>query len=71
MTTFNVTVPENKISFFKEFLKSIGAKYYESQNEYDLSDEMITILEERLNDDKSEYISEEESLRLLKEKHGL
>ncbi|MFA7687657.1 MAG: hypothetical protein WCY25_07315 [Moheibacter sp.] len=71
MTTFHVTVPENKISFFKEFLKSIGAKYSENQEDFELSDEMIEILEQRLNEDKSDYISEEESIRLLKEKYGL
>lgn len=70
MTTFHVTVPENKISFFKEFLKSIGAKYSENQEDFELSDEMIEILEQRLNEDKSDYISEEESIRLLKEKYG-
>ncbi len=69
MNSFNVIVPENKISEFKKYLESIGANY--SNNEFELSEDMIRILEERLKLDESEFISMEESLKELKEKYGL
>jgi hypothetical protein len=69
MTSFNVIVPDNKISEFKNFLESIGANY--SNSEFELSEEMIEILDERLKLDETEFISMDESLKELKEKYGL
>ena len=68
MTSFNVIVPDHKIDEFKKYLASIGANY--SDSDFELSEEMIEILDERLKLDETEFISMEESLKEIKEKYG-
>ena len=43
MTTYNVSIPDNKDSFFREFLELIGAKYEKKQDTFELSDEQKMI----------------------------
>lgn len=43
----------------------------EDTEEFILTDEMKNIVDERLNEDVATYISGEESINSLKEKHGL
>lgn len=40
------------------------------QNDFELTDEQISILESRLNEPIEDYISSEESLKKLKDKYG-
>ena len=43
----------------------------EEDSEFELSDELKQILDERLIENKSNYISSEQSIKELKEKYGL
>ena len=51
--------------------KSITITVEESDNEPELTDEMKAILDERLLEDESTYLSEKELFDGLKEKYGL
>lgn len=72
MVSYKVNVPENKQSFFQEFLEMIGAEYEKNQDqEFELSDAQIKILDERLESDKNEFVSARESLEKLRKTYGL
>ena len=72
MVSYKVNVPENKQSFFQEFLEMIGAEYEKNQDqEFELSDAQIKILDERLESDKNEFVSARESLEKLRRTYGL
>lgn len=43
----------------------------EEEVDFELTEEMKAILDERLLEDESDYITAEESIRQLKEKYGL
>src|SRR5690606_14318350 len=44
MTTFKVSVPEDKTSFFLEVLELIGATYESKENEFELTEEQKQFL---------------------------
>jgi hypothetical protein len=71
MITYNVTVPDNKEEFFQEFLDLIGASYNKENEDFFLTDDQKKILDERLREDKSSFISARESLSQLRTKYGL
>lgn len=72
MVSYKVNVPENKQSFFQEFLEMIGAEYEKNQSqEFELSDAHIKTLDERLESDKNEFVSARESLEKLRKTYGL
>ena len=72
MTTYNVSIPDNKNSFFLEFLELIGAQYKkEKEDSFELSEQQKKILDERLKADKKDFIPARESLSKLREKYGL
>lgn len=51
MTTYNVSIPENKNAFFLEILEFIGARYEkENDDSFELSDEQKKILDECLEE---------------------
>jgi hypothetical protein len=63
-----------------EFLESIKAIFKskpitiiveEGENDYDFTSESINILEERLQEDQSDYISGKDSIDQLRVKYGL
>ena len=43
----------------------------EEEDDFELTQEMKAILDERLSEDEGDYITAEESIRQLKEKYGL
>lgn len=43
MTTFNVSIPDNKISLFQDFLEMIGANYERKQDDFQLSEQQKKI----------------------------
>jgi hypothetical protein len=43
----------------------------EEEQDFELTDEMKNILDERLMEDQSDYISAEESIKQLRDKYGL
>lgn len=72
MAEFNVSVPENKKSFFLEFLKLIGAKYQEKKDfENPLTEEQKTMIDNRLDSKSEEFIPAREALIQLREKYGI
>jgi hypothetical protein len=71
MITYNVLIPENKQQFFQEFLELIGANYEKNNQDFFISNEQKKILDQRLKEDKTNFISARESLSQLRKKHGL
>ena len=61
----NITLPDDFIADEVEVI--ILAK---NEINYQLSDEQIQLLDDRLNEPESEYITSSESLNLLKKKYG-
>lgn len=60
MTTFKVTIPEDEIYSFKEYLQKIGADFEE---EFEVSEDYKKMMDEVLLKHKSgklEYLTEEE-----------
>lgn len=71
MTAFNVSIPDNKISFFQEFLDMIGARYEKTEDNIVLSDEQKRILDKQEDLPLSEYQDSDEFLEELKKEYGL
>jgi hypothetical protein len=71
MATYSVIIPDNKQVFFQEFLDIIGANYEKNDVEYQLSDEHKNILDQRLKESKTSFISAREALSQIRTKHGL
>jgi hypothetical protein len=72
MVSYKVNVPDNKQSFFQEFLDLIGAEYEKNQNaDFELSDVQKETLNERLKSEKNEFVSARESLEKLHKTYGL
>lgn len=72
MTTFNVSIPDNKTSFFQEFLDMIGAQYEKTDdNGFVLSEEQKKILDSQDDVPLSEYQDDDEFLDELKKEYGL
>lgn len=72
MTTYNVSVPDNKKAFFLEFLELIGAQYEkESDLVFELSDEQKKILLEQENISLNECSDAEDFYKELKNKYEL
>jgi len=61
----NITLPDDFIADEVEVI--ILAK---NEIDYQLSDEQIQLLDDRLNEPETEYITSTESLNRLKEKYG-
>lgn len=70
MVTYNVSIPNDKSSFFKEFLELIGAKYTE-ETDFVLSDEQKQILREQNEVSIEDCIDSEDFYKLLNEKYEL
>lgn len=75
MTTYNVSVPENKNAFFLEILEFIGAEYEKDNDDFfELSDEQKKILDERLEEHRKNPNAGKpwnEVMQSLKEKYAL
>ena len=72
MTTYNVQVPDNKNSFFLEFLELIGAKYEkETSDDFMLSEVQKRILLDQEDIRSEECTDAEDFYRELKNKYEL
>jgi len=71
MILYNVAIPENKQQFFQEFLELIGANYEKENQDFFITDQQKKILDERLKEDKTSFISARASLSQLREKYDL
>ncbi|MCX2680500.1 hypothetical protein OOZ15_11155 [Galbibacter sp. EGI 63066] len=69
MTTFNVSIPENKMSFFLEFLELIGAKYKIDETDFELTEEQKAFLIKQNDVPVEACTSAEEVYKNLKEKY--
>lgn len=71
MTTFRVTVPDDKAELFLQFMELIEGEAQPDSDNFELTDEMKTILDERLSEDTASYIPVKEAMQAIKEKYGL
>ncbi len=72
MVVYNVSIPENKQEFFQEFLELIGAEYEKKQdNGFELSEHQKKLLEQRLKENKKNFIPARQALKQLREKYEL
>lgn len=71
MITYNVSIPENKQSFFQEFLDMIGADYEKNLDDFKLSKEHKEILDQRLKQDKRSFVSAKDALKQVRDKYEL
>lgn len=71
MISYNVSIPENKQSFFQEFLDMIGADYEKKSDDFKLSKEQKKILDNRLKEDKKNFTPAKEVLKQVRQKYDL
>ena len=71
MISYNVSIPDEKQSFFQEFLESIGADYEKKQDNFQLSEEQKKVLDERLKSEKKDFVPARETLNKLRQKYEL
>lgn len=72
MTTYNVSIPDDKNSFFLEFLELIGAQYQkEKDNAFELSEEQKKILDDQNDLEMSDFQDNDEFVAELKKEYGL
>jgi len=71
MTTFSVTVPDDKASFFLEFLELIGGEFKKEHRNFELSAEQKNFLLRQNDVPVEDCISIQTSYEKLKAKHGL
>lgn len=71
MSSFNVSVPDNKISFFIEFLELIGATYQKDLTDFELSEVQKEFLLKQNQVPLTDCIDAETVYEALKKKHGL
>lgn len=71
MLTYNVEIPENKKEIFVEILNLIGGKYELKKIDFYISENQKKILDERLKEEKTNFIPARETIKVLREKYGL
>lgn len=72
MTTYKVSIPDNKNSFFLEFLELIGARYEKKGDDsFQLSAQQKKELDKRLKASDTDFVPARTALKKLREKHGL
>lgn len=71
MATFNVSVPEDKTSFFLEVLELIGATYETGEGEFQLTEEQKGFLLRQNDVPVEECIPALDLYESLKGKYGL
>lgn len=72
MVTYNVSIPENKQSFFQEFLDMIGAQYKkEEEIDFQLTDQQKQVLLEQENISLDDCMDADDFLKEMKKKYEL
>lgn len=71
MISYKVSIPENKQSFFQEFLNMIGADYEKKSDGFELSKEQEKMLDQRLEQDKENFVPAKETLKQVRQKYDL
>lgn len=72
MVTYNVSIPENKQSFFQEFLDIIGAQYKkEDEFDFQLTDQQKQVLLEQENISLDDCMDADDFFKEMKKKYEL
>lgn len=72
MTTYNVSIPDGKNSFFLEFLELIGAQYKkEDEIDFQLTDEQKKILLDQENISLDDCKDADDFYKEMKKKYDL
>lgn len=72
MITYNVSIPEDKQSFFQEFLELIGAQYKkEDEIDFELTQEQKQILLQQENISLDQCMDAEDFYKEMKKKYDL
>ena len=72
MTTYNVSIPDGKNSFFLEFLELIGAQYKkEDEIDFELTQEQKQILLQQENISLDQCMDAEDFYKEMKKKYDL
>ncbi|MCD8539711.1 MAG: hypothetical protein LRY55_08025 [Leadbetterella sp.] len=69
MTTFKVTIPDDKTSFFLQFVELIGASA--ESEDFELTNEIKEILDERLKTEETLFVSAREAINKITTKYGI
>lgn len=58
-------------TLMENLLKKMKISFEKNEDDFDLTDEMIEAIETALKQDRSQYVDGKESLKRIREKHGL
>ena len=71
MTTYNVSIPDNKKAFFLEFLELIGAQYQKDDSDFLLTDQQKQVLLEQKHLSLDDCMDADDFLKEMQKKYGL
>lgn len=58
-------------TFVETFLKKMKISFEKNEEDFELTDEMKRLIDERLTEDENTYVDAEESLKKISEKYGI
>jgi len=58
-------------TFVETFLKKMKISFEKNEDDFELTDEIRKVIDERLMEDENMYIDAEESLKKVSEKYGI
>lgn len=58
-------------TLMENLLKKMKISFEKNEDDFELTDEMIEAIETALKQDRSQYVDGKESLKRIREKHGL
>lgn len=72
MSTITIHLKDKEEETLMEnLLKRMEINFEKNEDDFDLTDEMIEAIETALKQDRSQYVDGKESLKRIREKHGL
>lgn len=57
--------------FVETFLKKMKISFKKNEDDFELTDEIRKVIDERLMEDENMYVDAEESLKKISEKYGI
>ncbi len=57
--------------FVETFLKKMKISFEKNEDDFELTDEIRKVIDERLMEDENMYVDAEESLKKISEKYGI
>ncbi|KQM63045.1 hypothetical protein [Chryseobacterium sp. Leaf201] len=58
-------------TFVETFLKKMKISFEKNEDDFELTDEIRKVIDERLMEDENMYVDAEESLKKVSEKYGI